>query len=539
MPTSRIGPFALEAPLSDPSSSGQVFRAIHLEQRKLAALRVFKVPMGMTPESRRAFAVQLDQLKQLRHLGIVRCYGGGFDTRSAFLAYELVDGESLDHLLTRRDRLQWETVFDYGQQLAKALEYAHHAGWTHGRIKPDKIIIASGSVVKISDWRREAIASTIGGRPSLSQLQYAAPEILQGEEPDSKSDLYSLGVLMYAMLTGGPPFVAGDVAQLKELVCNQLPPKVSATVLDCPIWLSAIVDQLLHKNPGQRPFSATALLLALKEAERRQSEGAGVLQHAAAGFSPLQLGVDRDEAEKVLGIKPKKRRKPQSESPFYEQAWFLAAGLLVAIAAVVWLLLPPSEATLRARAERLLPPSSSQWMDWNVARDDHLQPLVRRFPEGTNAEWATERIAWINARECERRLEREDQRNRRSDWTDAERQYWQAKEFEQFGDLLSATDKYRAVIALYGQIDAAQDIVYLSSEALGRIRKNARLRSPLQDFVARKLQEAEQAYAAARIIDARIIWESIESLYAGNPDLAVQVAEATRRLDETKSSNRR
>ncbi len=125
MAKSRIGPFALEAPMTAPKSSGQMFRAIHLEQRKLAALRVFPIPLGMTPESRTAFASQLEQLKQLRHPNIVRCYGGGFDSRNAYLAYELVDGESLVALLARRDRLPWETVLEYSQQLAEGLQYAH------------------------------------------------------------------------------------------------------------------------------------------------------------------------------------------------------------------------------------------------------------------------------------------------------------------------------------------------------------------------------------------------------------------------------
>jgi hypothetical protein len=278
-------------------------------------------------------------------------------------------------------------------------------------------------------------------------------------------------------------------------------------------------------------------LLAFKEAQRRQSEGAGVLQHAAAGFSPLRLDVDRDEAEKVLGLKTKKRpRKPSADAPFYERAWFLALSLVAAVAAVVWFLMPPSEATLRARAEALLPPASEDWMDWNVARDDYLRQLVRRFPDGTHAEWAAEQVDWVDARECERRLKRDDQRNRRADWSDAERQYWQSREYEQFGDLLTAVDKYRAVIALYGQVEDAQDLVYLSTEGLNRIRQQARRRSPLQEFVNRKLREAEQAYNSARILDARTIWESIESLYSGNQEIAPQVAEAQRRLAELKSS---
>ncbi len=103
-------------------------------------------------------------------------------------------------------------------------------------------------------------------------------------------------------------------------------------MLDCPIWLSVIIDQLLSKDPRARPFGAAAVALAFKEAEKRASEGVGVLQHATSGFSPLQLRqTNRSEAEKVLGIKPKKTRKPR-ELPIWESAIACPSPLFYALA---------------------------------------------------------------------------------------------------------------------------------------------------------------------------------------------------------------
>lgn len=535
MAQSRIGPFSLDAPLSSQKRSGRVYRAIHLEQRKLAALRVFPVAMGMTPESRQAFADQLEELKQLRHPNVIRCYGGGFDTRNAFLAYELVEGETLRSILERRERLPWETALEYSQQLTEGLEYAHQLGWVHGRLKPDKVLVGSDGVVKISDWRREILESMIGGSATVGLMHFSAPEVLHGQAPDMKSDLYSVGVLMYAMLTGHPPFAA-EKDRLPEVVQNTVAPKVSTTVLDCPVWLSAIVEQLLQKDPARRPFSAAALLLAFKEAEKRQSEGASVLQHAAAGFSPLQLGVDREEAERVLGIKPKKQKVKRNDTPFFEQAWVLLTALLLVVGTIVWFLLPLSQDTLRARAEQLLPPNTEEWMDWNRAREDYLYQLVRRFPDGTNLEWAQTQLAWVNAREHERRLTRENKSSRTSDWNDAERQYWMAKEYEEFGDLLSASEKYRALIGIYGSDDEVSSTVYLASEGLDRLKKKGR-QSEIRDFVEQKLLEANKAYDAARILEARDKWDWIVTLYSGNQELAPQVKRAQQRLDELRERN--
>ena len=150
---SKIGPLALESPLGDRGSN--VFRALHLQQRAHVVVRVFSVPLGMTPESKQEFADQLEGLKALRHPGIVRCYGGGFDAKDAYLVYELIQGESLAVTLKRRERLPWESVLDYGLKLCEALQKAHESGWIHGRIRPDKILVSEdANKVKISDFRR-------------------------------------------------------------------------------------------------------------------------------------------------------------------------------------------------------------------------------------------------------------------------------------------------------------------------------------------------------------------------------------------------
>jgi serine/threonine protein kinase len=534
MAKSRIGPFALEVALSPAQGTGQVFRGVHVEQRKLAALRVFKVPMGMTPESRQAYADQLEELKRLRHPGIVRCFGGGFDTRSAYLAYQLVDGESLESLIDRRERLPWETALEYSRQIVEAFQHAHEAEWYHGRLKPDKVLIGSDGVVKVCDWRREAISFALGERrPSADQLKFTAPEALNGSPGNEKSDLYSIGAVMYYMLTGQPPF-DGDDQNLKRLIVENPVPDVGKLVLDCPVWLSAIITQLLSKDPADRPYSATALLLAFKEAEKRQSQGVGVLQHATGGFSPIKLQTNREEAERVLGVKKKKKRK-QRETSLLDQTWVLLLGLIGAIAAIVWFLLPFSEATLREKAEALLPPNSDEWSDWQDARNDYMLQLVDRFPDGENATWANKQIAWVNARGRQRQLERDNRLNRQTKWTDPERQYWRAWEFEQFGDLWTARDRYRAILKLFSDSEEAAELCYLSKEGLARIQAEGQMPSKLSEFVEQKLEQAKEDYDAARIQKAREIWESILQLYAQNEELEAQVSLARERLNDLGS----
>ncbi|MBX3420863.1 MAG: serine/threonine protein kinase [Pirellulaceae bacterium] len=527
MAKSRIGPFALEAPLAPPTKSGQWFRSIHVEQSKLAALRVFSIPLGMTPESRQLFADQIERLKGLRHPGIARCYGGGFDTRRAFLAYELIDGQSLEQLLCRRGRLSWEMAADFAAQIGQALEYAGQQGWTHGRLQPTKIMITGESHIKLLDWRRPEIATFLGSPPTLEQLQCTAPELLDGGQPTEKSDLYSQGAILYWMLTGAPPVVAEDSQQFLKQVGQATIPSVASQVLDCPIWLSAIVEQLLDKSPEQRPFSTTAFLMALQEAQRRQSEGVGVLQHATAGFSPLKLNVDRREAEKLLGIASDDQPAGARRSPL-ESPWLLLAGLLLAVSAVVWFLLPPSERSLYHSAQKLL--ASPEWIDWNQARDSYLSQLIQRYPDGQYRQWAEEKIDWVSAREAERRMERDERLGRQEDWTLAQVKYAEARRFERFGDYATAREKYQVLHKRFaGQADA-HSMLLLAAEGLDRLDKSSNSQ-PLHELLTKKLQEADQAAADGRVTEARSTWQAIVGLYAGNQSLAQQVQQAQSRLD--------
>lgn len=515
-------------------SSVQVFRALHLEQKKLAALRVFPVPLGLTPESRAAFASQLEQLKQLRHPGIARCYGGGFDTRNAYLASELVDGDSLDKILARRDRLPWETVLDYSQQLAEALQYAHQMGWVHGRLRPEKIVISSEGRAKICDFRREAITSMMGGGPPLvGQLLYTAPEIFENQLPDEKGDLYSIGALMYVMLTGEPPIAATTSEELIRRVKSEVPASASTKILDCPVWLNAIVDQLLSKDPRHRPFSATALQLAFKEAQRRHVEGVGVLQHATAGFSPLQMGANREEAEKVLGIKPKKKQRESDGVSFFERPWVLFAGLAIALTAIIWFLMPLSEDALRKRAEVNL--ASQDWIKWNDARDTYLYSMVERFPDGKHAEWAREQIEWVDMQEAERQIERH-QRMGIAPKSEPERRYVEAKTFEDFGDRITAVEKYRGIVKLFADNESDRPIINLARRQLRAIEATPLDANQLQKLLIAKLEEANVLYEKSDVVAAKQIWESIVNLYETNRALSPLVTKAQERLASLKSS---
>ena len=534
MARSRIGPLALEAPLGGAGS--HVFRAFHVQQKVQLAVRVFSVPMGMTPEAKRDFTQQMEELKALRHPGIVRCYGGGFDQRDAYLVYELVDGESLDSILERRQRLPWESVLEYGQQLCNALQVAHDTKRVHGHLLPNKLLVTrDGSQIKISDFRNDRSLGGLILRPlSVHELPFMAPEALDGQTSVA-ADLYSIGACLYQMLTGKAPFQATDVQKMRQQIATERVPPVATLVFDCPVWLNAIVEQLLEKDPESRPFSAAAVGMALGEAHLRASQGTSVVQHAVSGFSPLQMkSADRNEAEKLLGKKKKKQKSRQEEGPaIYERAWFLILCLAIAVAGIVYLLLPPNEKQLRQRAEKLL--ATNEPVDWNDARDRYLQMLIDRFPDSENADWAHEQIEIIEMKNAERKIER-NARIGREPGSEAEKRYIEANRYERFGDRVTALDKYTAIVNLRKEIEEERPYVNLARRQIKQIQESPPSADELRKFLENKLQEANTFSEKGDAIEARKIWDSILSLYKGNRELQAIVEQAQNKIDQAQDS---
>jgi eukaryotic-like serine/threonine-protein kinase len=217
------------------------------------------------------------------------------------------------------------------------------------------------------------------------------------------------------------------------------------------------------------------------------------------------------------------------ETSIFESVWVLLGALTAAIAAAVWFMLPLNEAALQARAQDLL--ASEKWIDWNEARDSYLQPMVERFPDGQRTAWAMEKIDWVNGREAERRLDRDERLGRKDNWTQAQIQYSEARRFERFGDLVSANDKFHAIENLFADREDDRAIVVLAREGIARIQENGLGESLLKNFIENKLAEAQVNYEKARVSEAKSTLESIVELYTNNQEVAELVEQAQSRLD--------
>ncbi|MGH9868455.1 MAG: protein kinase domain-containing protein, partial [Candidatus Polarisedimenticolia bacterium] len=248
---------------------GTVYLAADLaeEQRPVALKKVHSALL--TPEAIEALRAEFSLMTRLRHPHVVEVYDLGLDasTGDPFLTLEYIEGD--DFRMACEGRPLAEQV-ELMAQVCRGLNYIHSRGLTHNDLKPQNILVTASSprICKLTDFglasidTREAATSRQGLRGTL---QYLAPELIHGEKPDRRSDLYALGVLFYLVLAGRLPF-DGTVPEILTATTSSDPTPLRAVRPDLPPALEALVLRLLSRNPAARPESAAAVLARLNEA---------------------------------------------------------------------------------------------------------------------------------------------------------------------------------------------------------------------------------------------------------------------------------
>ena len=247
---------------------GVVFRAVDPELERPVCLKVMNPSVAAKPQARQRFAREAKASSRLQHERVVTVYEVGEHRDLPYLAMELLAGESLRSRLSRESRLPPATVQNLAIQVAEGLRYAHAHGLLHRDIKPDNIWLTADGNVKILDFglalaADESVSLTHSGTV-LGTPRYMSPEQVQSKPLDSTSDLFSLGIVMFEMLTGQAPFDCDNVFSTLMSVAND--PVKDAwpdIVQDLPAPLVQLVNRLLEKQPQDRPQSADELIKSL------------------------------------------------------------------------------------------------------------------------------------------------------------------------------------------------------------------------------------------------------------------------------------
>lgn len=252
-----IGRFELESELGR-GAMGVVWKAIDpLIGRPVAIKTVEASHFDYDPEARERFLREARAAGRLSHPNIVTIFDAGSSGEDAYIVMELISGRTLSEMISTGNRFPAFTIADIGAQIAEALDYAHAHGVVHRDIKPANIMLSSGGLVKITDFgvaRLEDASRTRVGTV-LGSPRYMSPEQVRGRQVDGRSDIYSLGVLLYELVTGVCPFGAsgsGDLMKLMKDIVERDPKPLRDLAPHAPKAFEAIIARAMRKDPSER-----------------------------------------------------------------------------------------------------------------------------------------------------------------------------------------------------------------------------------------------------------------------------------------------
>ena len=250
---------------------GVVYQAEDSHLKRLVALKILRPSLGRAARDR--FIQEARAAAAIEHDNIVTIYNVGSEGPLAFLAMQHLDGETLESRLKRDNRLSDEEVIQIGSQIADGLAAAHDQKLIHRDIKPANILIsADRNRATILDF---GLAYAIDDDPELTETgmiagtpAYMSPEQARGQSIDERSDLFSLGTIMYRMLTGTMPFSGSNALATIRSIQKNMPPAPRQVDMGTPAALSDTVMDLLEKDPRCRPNDARAVADALRNRTR-------------------------------------------------------------------------------------------------------------------------------------------------------------------------------------------------------------------------------------------------------------------------------
>ena len=251
-----------------------VYRARDTVLGRYVAIKILKEEFAKDPDIRKRFAIESRAVAKLSHHNIVSVYDVGNEDGTDYIVMELIEGVTLKEYLQQKGRLSWQESIFFAEQISSALVHAHSRGIIHQDIKPQNVIILRDGTAKLTDFGIASFATTQETRvvqEAIGSVHYISPEQAKGAWVDDRSDLYSLGVVMYEMLTGRTPYDGETPVSVAIQHINGGAPLPSTLVTGIPRGLEQITMHAMASNADERYSSATEMLRDMEEFRKNPS----------------------------------------------------------------------------------------------------------------------------------------------------------------------------------------------------------------------------------------------------------------------------
>jgi predicted Ser/Thr protein kinase len=487
---------------------------VYLAQEELtgrkAALKVLSPELSQEGAFLYRFQREIEILGTLEHPHIVRFYESGCENGYYFYAMEYVEGQSLDEILAAQGRLSWHEVLDIAEQVCPALRHCHDHGVIHRDLKPANLLRTTDGVIKLTDFGiAKLFASThltaTGG--VVGTAEYLSPEQAAGKTVGKRSDLYCLGAVLYALLTGRPPFSGKSYVELLHKHRYNRCDSPRAIVPEIPEEIDEMICQLLEKEPDKRPrdcfvFGKQLARLRRRLARKRQptqvdkrespTRAENIVFAAMAGPATLMSRLMRSELE------PRRRALL---SRIINHPIVLVMLLAACIGTLVWTFWPSSAEDLYEQGARLM--ATGRLVDMERGWAEYLLPLEKRFPEHP---YRTE------VDEFRRQLDAA----RSPVPGEAQRFYLQGEQRRAQGDALGARQVWGNLISVFRGDAAEREWVRRAETAVAELDHDLQA-TERWTTVRAALDRAARLRLQGKRDEAERIWTGLEELYRGDP----------------------
>lgn len=541
----KIGPYLIDRKIGA-GGMGNVYYGVHESSGQVAAIKVLPAAMAREEGFVKRFNREIEALRQLKNRNIVELFGDGEADDTYYYAMEFVDGVTLTTEITNRKRLPWSEVIELSLQISGALKAAHDAGIVHRDLKPSNLMLAKDGIIKLTDFGVAAVFATTrltrtGG--IVGTAEYMSPEQAQGKRATKRSDLYSLGTVMYAMLTGRPPFTgptANDILQKHQFGTFDKPTRYAPEI---PRPLEDVVCQLMEKDPAKRPADAIVLMRRLEQIRTRLAmaeeigetltverpnpgetvRGPHAVEYAGHHPGPATLVRDllREEATESL------RKTPLAR--FFDNTFVLIALLGLIIAGGFWFRngkqVNPQEQFQRATA--IL--NGSAGPAWIRVRDEMLQPLLTDDSMTEHLPTIRRMMAQVDQYEFSRSLRTA---NSSDGSAQSEVQRLIRRAFDQYssGDPIQAEVQIESISAM---IDGDPRYSYLHrflQESVRQWRTDHDIDSR-RHILSQVCEVAETAVGSDQVETARSKLQAALRIYANDESVAEELQQCRKLLD--------